>query len=386
MKSYKYFLAFIALAATVVSGCKSTDIDDEHHYDNQLYVSSTPVCDDLLIKSSITEASREITYRLAAPATQDIDISFDAVPSMAAAYNLIYHDNAEALSEEFYNIPVKTAKIKTGDISSENIKIEFKNTNLLNNKKRYVLPVKILSASNIGVLESANTAYFIFKGAALINVVANIKKMYFPIEWKSNVNNLPTITVEALVKSPDWTDGRDNALSTVFGIEGHFLVRIGDSDRPRDQVQVVDPTGSNFPGPNAVEGLPVNEWVHIAIVYDGTTGERIYYKDGVKVYSDNAAGSSVNLSGNCFIGKAWDDSRWLPGEISELRIWSVQRTAEQIAGNPYEVSPDSEGLIAYWKFNEGAGNTIHDHTGHGNDISSVGGEPTWIPVELPSLH
>ena len=385
MKSYKYFLAFIALAATVVSGCKSTDIDEEHHYDNKLYVSSTPVCDDLLIKASVAEASREITYRLASPATQDIEISFDAVPSMTAAYNLVYHDNAEALGAEFYNIPVKTAKIKTGDISSDNIQIEFKNTNKLDNKKRYVLPVKILSASNIDVLESASTAYFVFKGAALINVVANIKKMYFPMEWKSNVSGLSTITVEALVKSPDWTDGRDNALSTVFGVEGHFLVRIGDSDRPRDQLQVVAP-GGNFPGPNVIEGLPVNEWVHIAIVYDATTGERIYYKDGVKVYSDNLASGTIGLSGSCYIGKAWDDSRWLPGEISEVRIWSVQRTAQQIAGNPYEVDPSSEGLIAYWKFNEGAGNAIHDHTGHGNDIASVGGEPTWIPVELPSLH
>ena len=392
MKTYKYCLAILALAATVVSGCKNIDIDDEHHYDNKLYVSSTPVTDDLLIKDKVSTASRQISYRLAAPATKDIEISFDAVPSMTAAYNLVYHDNAEALAPEFYNIPVKTAKIKAGDISSDNITIEFKNTNMLNKKKRYVLPVKILSATNIDVLESANTAFFVFKGAALINVVANITKMYFPINWSSSVDvsNLSTVTVEALVKSPDWYDGRENALSTVFGIEGHFLVRIGDADRSRDQLQAAFP-GGNFPGPNEVDGLPVNEWVHIALVYDVTTGERIYYKDGVKVYKDNAASEYINLknpsNGNkCYIGKAWDDSRWLPGEISELRVWNVQRTADEIAGNPYEVDPESDGLIAYWKFNEGAGNTIHDHTGHGNDITAVGGEPTWIPVEIPAIH
>ena len=385
MKSYKYYLAFLALAATVVSGCKNSDINNEHHYDNKLYVSSEPVCDDLLIKSSLTQTSREITYRLATPADKDIEINFDAVPSMTASYNLIYNDNAEALSSDFYNIPVKTVKINAGDISSDNIVIDFHNTNLLDKSKRYVLPVKILSASNIDVLESASTAYFIFKGAALINVVANIKKMYFPINWTSNVNGLSTITVEALIRSKDWTDGRDNALSTVFGVEGHFLVRIGDSDRPRDQLQVVDPTGANFPQPNQVEGLPVDEWVHIAVVYDTTTGERIYYKNGVQVYRDNSARGTVNLSGNCFIGKAWDDSRWLPGEISEVRIWSVQRTADEIANNPYEVDPTSEGLIAYWKFNEGAGSSIHDHTGHGNDIVTAG-EPTWIPVEIPKIN
>lgn len=383
MKSYKYYFAFLALASVIFSGCKNDDINDEHHYDNKLYVSSTPVCDDLLIKPNISEASREITYRLAAPAAQDINISFDAIPSKTAAYNLIYNDNAEALDAKYYEIPNKTATIKAGDISSDNILIQFKNTNELDKSKRYVLPVTIISASNIDILESARTAYFIFKGAALINVVANIKKMFFPINWSSDVKNLATVTVEALVRSKDWTDGRDNALSTVFGVEGHFLVRIGDADRPRDQLQAAFP-GGNFPQPNQVAGLPVNEWVHIAVVYDTTTKERIYYKDGVQVYKDNATSGTVDLSYNCYIGKAYDDTRWLPGEISEVRIWSIQRTAEEIANNPYEVDPASEGLIAYWKFNEGAGSAIHDHTEHGNDIVTAG-EPTWIPVEIPKI-
>ena len=35
-----YQLAFIALTAFTVSSCKNTDINDEHHYDNKLYISS----------------------------------------------------------------------------------------------------------------------------------------------------------------------------------------------------------------------------------------------------------------------------------------------------------------------------------------------------------
>lgn len=103
------------------------------------------------------------------------------------------------------------------------------------------------------------------------------------------------------------------------------------------------------------------------------------------MYSDNAAGGSVNLNGECYIGKAYDDTRWLPGDISEVRIWNVQRSAEEIAQNPYEVDPNTPGLIAYWKFNEGTGNIIKDHTGHGNDITASG-TPTWIPVEIPKLN
>ena len=91
------------------------------------------------------------------------------------------------------------------------------------------------------------------------------------------------------------------------------------------------------------------------------------------------------MSRGCYIGSACDYTRWLPGDISEVRVWSVQRTAEQIATNPYEVDPASEGLVAYWKFNEGAGNVITDQTGHGNDITGSG-DPTWVKVEIPKIN
>ena len=56
-----------------------------------------------------------------------------------------------------------------------------------------------------------------------------------------------------------------------------------------------------------------------------------------------------------------------------------------MATNPYEVDPASEGLVAYWKFNEGAGNVITDQTGHGNDITGSG-DPTWVQVEIPKIN
>ena len=384
MKLHKYMFASLSFCSLVLGSCQNNDIDDEHHYDNKVFVTSQQVRDDLLIKETISEATRSISYRLADPLDREVNISFDAAPQLTAAYNLAFNDNAQVLAADYYEIPVKSVTIKAGDISSDDVVVNFKNTNKLDKSRRYVLPVTITDA-DIEVLDSKRTAYFIFKGAALINVVANIEKIYFPISWKTDMSNVNAITVEALLRSDDWEAGRDNALSSIFGIEGRFLLRIGDADRPRDQLQCVAP-GGNFPAPNAVAGLPTKEWVHIAVVYDAGTHERIYYKDGVKVYSDNAASRAVNLSSNgCYIGKAYDDTRWLPGDISEVRIWNIQRSAEEIAKNPYEVDPHSPGLIAYWKFNEGTGSDIKDHTGNGNDISAVGGTPTWVNVELPQI-
>ena len=90
MKLHIYQLAFIALTAFTVSSCKDTDINDEHHYDNKLYISSVPVTEDLLIKEDVLFDSRKITYRLAAPVDNEIQVSFDAKPSLTATYNLCY--------------------------------------------------------------------------------------------------------------------------------------------------------------------------------------------------------------------------------------------------------------------------------------------------------
>ena len=382
MKLHKYMFASLSFCSLVLGSCQNNDIDDEHHYDNKVFVTSQQVRDDLLIKETISEATRSISYRLADPLDREVNISFDAAPQLTAAYNLAFNDNAQVLAADYYEIPVKSVTIKAGDISRDDVVVNFKNTNKLDKSRRYVLPVTITDA-DIEVLDSKRTAYFIFKGAALINVVANIEKIYFPISWKTDMSNVNAITVEALLRSDDWEAGRDNALSSIFGIEGRFLLRIGDADRPRDQLQCVAP-GGNFPAPNAVAGLPTKEWVHIAVVYDAGTHERIYYKDGVKVYSDENATYALNLTSGCYIGKSYDNTRWLPGDISEVRIWNIQRTGEEIAKNPYEVDPHASGLVAYWKFNEGTGSAIKDHTGNGNDITASGA-PTWVNVELPPV-
>lgn len=382
MKFDKISLTLFLLAAVAFTGCKNED-PAEHHFDNKLYISSAQLTDDLLIRDDIVSDSRTISARLALPAPEDVTVTFEGRPDMAARYNMVYGDNAVGLPAEYFSIPEKVISIGKGNVTGNDIVVNFTNTNELNGDLRYVLPVTVADIQGISLLESTRTVYFIFKGAALINVVADISEMYFPVNWSSSVNvsGLKTITVEALVRSSDWEAGRGNALSSVFGIEGNFLIRIGDADRPRNQLQLVNPNG-NWPSPNAAPGLPVNEWIHIAVVWDATTGERIYYQNGEVVASDNAASGSVSLNSGCYVGKSYDDSRWLPGEISELRIWNIQRTQEQIASSMYTVDPTTPGLLAYWKFNEGSGNVINDATGNGTNLTGEG-TPTWVNVELP---
>jgi hypothetical protein len=400
----RFTLALAALvpAALVMTGCKDANVGGQHNCENKLYVSSGPVCSDLLITPEYSSTQRQITVRLAMPATEDVTVTFAARPELAAQYCMMYGDIAGALPEAHYNLPDKSRVIVRGDVSTEGLTVEFVDTDKLDANLRYVLPV-VVSSDNIGLLESARTVYFVFKGAALVNVVANIWGMNFPINWsdeaKEMVTGMTAITIEALVRSSNWEGGRGNPLSTVFGIEGYFLVRVGDANFPRNQVQLVSPHG-NWPAADPGKGLPVDRFVHVALVYDTATQERIQYIDGVMVaYEQGVVSKPLTLHGQsngCYIGYAWEDSRWMPGEMSELRVWNHQRTAEQIAKNPYYVDPASEGLVAYWKFNEGTGKVIRDHTGHGTDLTGVAADgsfpngeafsdtPVWVPVTLPA--
>ena len=61
MKLHIYQLAIMALTVFTMSSCKDTDINDEHHYDNKLYISSAPVTDDLLVREDILSDNRKVT-------------------------------------------------------------------------------------------------------------------------------------------------------------------------------------------------------------------------------------------------------------------------------------------------------------------------------------
>ena len=398
MKILNYKLILPLFVAVALTGCVGEDLS-EHHIDNKVYVSSGKVCDDLLIKKGVTELSREIEVKTALPAEQDIEVTFDAVPMLCIDYNLIYNDNATVLDPECYEIPQKTTLVKAGAITGDKVVVNFKNLDKLDATRRYVLPVAVTNITNIDLLESSCNVYFVFKGGSLIDVVAGISNIYFEVKWTNPnlVRRIDVITVEALVYSDDWTGGRkDNSLNSLFGVEGHFLVRLGDAGREPNDLQVVTPatSESNFPPNNVAPVVPVGVWTHIAIVYNTYTHKRIYYQNGKKVYEDDKADTPVNLISNtiygnehkCFVGRSWDDNRWFAGCVSELRVWTVERKADELMKYAYELNTedsDTNGLLCYWKFNEGTGKIVRDYSENGCNLEAEKGSPVWTPVALP---
>ncbi|MCH7879475.1 MAG: LamG domain-containing protein, partial [candidate division Zixibacteria bacterium] len=91
-------------------------------------------------------------------------------------------------------------------------------------------------------------------------------------------------------------------------------------------------------------------WVHVAVTYDGTTLRM--YLDGVLNASrvdpfgqPNLADLKIGASANC--GNSFE------GQIDEVRIWKLTRSASDIAQHYNQtVNPSAPGLVGYWNFDE----------------------------------
>ena len=68
--------------------------------------------------------------------------------------------------------------------------------------------------------------------------------------------------------------------------------------------------------------------------------------------------------------------------FSEVRVWDVVRTQEEIAKNIYSVDPKSEGLVGYWKLDDQSGTEVKDYTGNGN-TATANAKLKWFNVSLP---
>lgn len=192
---------------------------------------------------------------------------------------------------------------------------------------------------------------------------------------------------------------------TIMGIEGKFLLRMGDVGNKINHLQVATSDG-NY---NCPFDFEPNRWYHIAVTSD--YGQVTIYVDGVEQgYNSFGYLSSVNLSPGWsyetsswnvtrafWMGYSYNSERDLAGKMTEIRIWNKVLTAEEINAPDhfYTVDPNSDGLYSYWKFVEGEGSTIADATGKGNplhgeiDVHSVnnvnkGDEGIkWVSVALP---
>lgn len=370
----------ILLATWLIVACQN---NDEADFKNKAFIDGKTFTTETIIKGAGSMV-KSLTLSTSRPAEKDLNATFKTVPQMVDTYNKAYYNKAVLLPDSCYSVLVGDVKINQGSVKSNAAQFEFSKLGGLDRSTTYVLPVTV-ECNDIELLQSAKNYYFVFRAGALINVVADVSRNYLQVDWKTPelVTDMKQITMEALIYPREF----GKLISTIMGIEGNFLMRIGDAGFPDNQIQIATGVG-NFPDYDSNKGLQTKRWQHVAMTYNADTREVKVYVNGILQSQGTLRLRSVTIKGNSadrmfLIGKSYDDARWFEGDMAEVRVWNVVRTQEEIATHFYSVDPKTPGLVGYWKMDDNTSpNIVKDATGNGNDAKA--NKPlSWHNVSLP---
>ena len=121
-------------------------------------------------------------------------------------------------------------------------------------------------------------------------------------------------------------------------------------------------------------------WFHVASTYDGVTLRG--YINGVEKGSRTFIEPLTTTQTLVEIGRSIHTMAYFDGMLDEVRIWNLARSPEQIAQSMNaRLTGNEEGLVAYYRFDEGAGTTAHDSSDRHHDATLVAG-PVWVPSPI----
>ena len=195
------------------------------------------------------------------------------------------------------------------------------------------------------------------------------------------LNITGTVTIEAWVR-PAATDGLRDIVAhgyTPAPISEVFLringgsYQLGVTSNPATDPEVV----------LAVPAGDVGNWVHLAGVYDGSAWS--LYRNGVLAASVPSRTGAVGVNGGWTIGGSLAGDRTFSGDIDEVRLWSVARSATDIAGAMHAPLTGTEaGLAGAWRYD---GTVFRDGTANGHDgivrglsAASAGPNPAYSVI------
>jgi len=135
--------------------------------------------------------------------------------------------------------------------------------------------------------------------------------------------------------------------------------------------------------------------VHIAIVFDPVQQND---EDKLRVYFDGVLQQQVNTDSQIVSMTRSQGAAWYLGDIrhtafanltdvcngifDEVRVWNYGRSASEVNANRSScVSPSEQGLMHYYRFDEGTGFVLTDETGNGHDMDILSGTGNifWVP-------
>lgn len=364
MKSIRLFLIFLTLII-VGGGCNKIE-DGIGAPDNAVYINESlayrPI--NFAVRAGSTSQSTLLfTPRLLKTENRNIDVTLDVDNRLVVKYNEVNRTNYDFLPQKYYSLATNNITIPANALLGGTIGVKLNISDPFPRGKKYLLPVTITNASDLPIINSSRTAFYLIGDASGgARPVATMTNNALAVNF-TGAPKLTQFTFEAMVYGNKF----DRLISTVMGIEGNVLLRVGDAGISSNQMQMVMSGNSNL---NAGTGgeLSPNKWHHVAAVFDGKTIN--LYLDGKLAKSANASGT-FDITKDFYLGYSYNKDRFIDGMMCEARVWAVPRTAQELIGNRDYVDPKTPGLLAYWSLDDNNGNIAIDKTGNGYNATAT---------------
>lgn len=377
MKTKIYLL--LALVSLTVLSCKKAKFGDP-----VILVTGTEVSP--VVKFSVENTPSEFAVSATAThkASEDINVVFELNPSAVDAYNEFHKTTYYTVPETAIELENLSTVIKAGTASSTPVTVRIISTSSLVDGRSYLIPVSIksISGDDMTVLEPSRTIFLriariiSFPALSMNNATAgttgspgtrgrfNATALFDP----SNPTMLPNFTVEIknLVYAFRAGDGNTNPQPiqtliswTNLGESTSIGLRYGELGNPNNSLQLIGALGGAF-----AYGFNPMQWYTVSVAYDGK--KAIMYIDGNK--AAEVSGTMVMEFCRLNFGQNWggyDTRQYFNGRIAECRVWSRALTPAEIKLNLCGADKDANGLLAYWKLNEGTGSKFFNSSSAG---------------------
>ncbi len=367
-----------AIAALAFIGVSCTLDADKFEYGKNI-VMMTGTGESPLVKLAVGDnppASYNVTVSATDKMAQDAEITLHVGDTAAlSAYNKSHGSSYKIVPEKYYKVSSKTIKIAAETAVSEACTITLDDFSFIENGVHYMIPVSIenVQGTDFEVLESSRTVFIrLARTISFYALSMDDIGLYSEYQFADDkAIELPVYTYEIKCYPTNLKhDGAEQIcrLCTFTGPEGggrQNMLRFNENGRPWRSLQIVTPSGGDYTTTTIFEE---NQWYMLSMVYDGSTYQ-LYINgepDGTTLTSDEHT-----LFQRVELGMSWTSygsSQSFAGRICEMRVWDYPRSKSQIQGSLCGVDPASEGLRAYWKFNQSSGTTFFDETGNGYDM------------------
>ena len=370
MKKTIFNLILLLAAGWLLSACDSEG--DKFDYDKVgLLISGTEQVPVQRFTVDELPAAYAVTVKATRRCKQAVTMRLAIDTTLVRAYNARYGTSYYAVPPADVSLENSEVTIQQGEALSTAAQVRVVSTDDFIEGATYVIPVTIQQISGDGceLIESSRTIFLqisrIISFYSLENNQNASSNYIFPDDKMVNLTNY---TIEFKVFS--YRFGNVGNIKRVLAIEGKNeeeanMFRFGENGSAGgDILQWVLPGGRCFSSTH----FKTNQWYLVSCTYDGSTFKM--YVDGVEDAQTSGSGKSTPFQ-RFELGMSWGNyrnSQFFQGRLCEVRVWNRALTASEIAMGFAGVNAHSEGLVAYWKMNEGEGHIFHDATGHGYDM------------------